>query len=457
MKLAICTTATFIVLAFAIQGQVSASPVASQVIVDNLDPGYVETGVWSESGAIDGFRNSSRWSSRSGAKAVFKPNLPAAGRYEVFARWSAKRAGNLPKFRRTKKAAFTVSYAGTEDTVIVNQDENNNEWFRLGTYDFLANHTEYVELTRSEGWNNLVADAVMFRAESVSSPKAASVKATGDDLPKKTFLYFGGTAVNRVDVDQFEHIRVYAEYLVSLNKGMSGAMEIAVDRDNGKIYFVQADPTSPYHYLFRANLDLSEQEVLFRIDHFAGSRAAINEIAVDSINNRLYIDGIMDNQGGLWRYDLDGTNFTKIANVSPTHFVLDAANTQMFWMDTRSSQEYQIMRANLDGQNAKRLYAVTPLSGGSVYRERIALDSESRRLYWRNGGAVESGDLEGSQPYATEFVDDHNQLLAIAAGGKRLYVTLYQGAGHTSSIAEIRNGEAVDVLDCGCRRCRSAL
>jgi Tfp pilus tip-associated adhesin PilY1 len=134
---------------------------AASVIVDNQDSGYQETGTWNESGSPKEFRNSSRYTTQTGASATWTPNLPNTGTYRVYAWWNcySNRDGN---------AKFTIIYDGGTDTVYKNQRSGGTdgcgEWVELGAYTFAAGTSGSVTSERHAGstGSSTCADAVMF-------------------------------------------------------------------------------------------------------------------------------------------------------------------------------------------------------------------------------------------------------------------------------------------------------
>ncbi|MBN1492190.1 MAG: family 10 glycosylhydrolase [Phycisphaerae bacterium] len=133
--------------------------VGAEVIVDNLDSGFtVLSGDWTE-GAYAGYYGTNyRWVETSGepfSEVEWRPNLPAAGAYEV-AVWYVQ-GGN-----RANNAPFTIDHASGSDTVYVNQQAYGSQWFVLGVYDFAAGTAGRVRLSNTAGPSVVIADAVRF-------------------------------------------------------------------------------------------------------------------------------------------------------------------------------------------------------------------------------------------------------------------------------------------------------
>lgn len=92
---------------------------------------------------------------------TYRPEIPAAARYEVFVRWAASpdNATNTP---------FTVNYDGGSTTLTMNQRSSAGLWRRLGTFNFKGgtnktNWTGTVVVSNPVGTSgHVVADAVRF-------------------------------------------------------------------------------------------------------------------------------------------------------------------------------------------------------------------------------------------------------------------------------------------------------
>jgi hypothetical protein len=160
----------------------SAAPLDSGTIVDNADPtGVTMNGTWAASTANAGFWGSNYFhDGNTGAGATpisksvtFTPNLPAAGNYDVYARWveNANRANNVP---------IDVVHANGISTSAQNQQTNGGKWVLLGTFAF-AQGTGGSVVVRNDGANGYVlADAVRFASAGTASPSAIVDVLAGD-------------------------------------------------------------------------------------------------------------------------------------------------------------------------------------------------------------------------------------------------------------------------------------
>lgn len=90
--------------------------------------------------------------------AKFRPDLSAAGKYEV-------RMSYTPNPNRATKAPVKIVHAGGEAVVMVNQQKAgpiNGAWVSLGTYRFEAGKTGYVEIGNRDVDGHVVIDAVQW-------------------------------------------------------------------------------------------------------------------------------------------------------------------------------------------------------------------------------------------------------------------------------------------------------
>ena len=86
------------------------------------------------------------------ATATFTPTL-ASGTYNVYARWATHP-------NRATNAKHIINYKGGSAEVIVDQQQNGDQWNLLGQYEFAAGTSGNVVLT-SEGANEyIIADAI---------------------------------------------------------------------------------------------------------------------------------------------------------------------------------------------------------------------------------------------------------------------------------------------------------
>ena len=137
------------------------TPIPADVIVDNTDPGVSIVGSWfTYSGPIHPYYGTDFRYDEGGTGsewATFVPDLPRAGRYEVFTWWGTAPTG-------ATDAPYTVHHLGGETTVRVNVRGpigGGGVWYSLGTYDFTAGTAGSVVISDdADGY--VAADAVRF-------------------------------------------------------------------------------------------------------------------------------------------------------------------------------------------------------------------------------------------------------------------------------------------------------
>jgi acyl-CoA thioesterase I len=134
-------------------GAVTTDP--PTLIVDNNQAAL--TGTWTSSAASPGFIGSDYLHDANASKgtksATYTPQIPVAGDYPVYLRWTSdsNRASNVP---------VTIHHAQGSSTVSVNQRVNGGTWFFLGSHPFEAGSSGHIriETTGTDGF--VVADAV---------------------------------------------------------------------------------------------------------------------------------------------------------------------------------------------------------------------------------------------------------------------------------------------------------
>ena len=122
------------------------------VIIDNGDPGTSSTGNWRVSGVPGPYGNNSLYSEEAGATYTFEASVD--GFYEVSLWWT------YHSYRCTSIAVEIYDGATLlDDSIKVNQQENNSQWNALGTYEFTG--TARVVII-STGGCDTCADAARF-------------------------------------------------------------------------------------------------------------------------------------------------------------------------------------------------------------------------------------------------------------------------------------------------------
>ncbi len=137
--------------------EISTTPV---IVVDNSDAtGVTIVGAWTAATGVPGFYGTNylfdgNTGATGGKRVTFSPDLPVAGWYDVYGRWTtnANRASNTP---------FDIVSTQTTNTLSINQ-RTNSGWMLLGTFSFDAGTNGRVVI-RNDGANGqVIADAVAF-------------------------------------------------------------------------------------------------------------------------------------------------------------------------------------------------------------------------------------------------------------------------------------------------------
>ncbi len=141
-----------------------------EVIVDNLDAGATVSGEWAAS-ANAGFYGTNSlysWGGTGADTVTWRPALGAGGVYRVDAWWVASN-------NRAAAAPFTISHAGGETTVYVDQRAGANRWNPLGEFTFDPAADPRVTLSDAVPAAALVsADAVRFQPVAPPETRAAT-------------------------------------------------------------------------------------------------------------------------------------------------------------------------------------------------------------------------------------------------------------------------------------------
>jgi hypothetical protein len=171
-------------------------PSANIVYVDNT--AALATGTWTGSTSSPGYYGTNystdgNTGSTGGKSMRYSPNLPVAGAYDVYMRWSSgtNRASNTP---------VDVNYDGGSNTYLINQQIDNGVWKYLGTYDFVAGTSGNVLIRNDSANGYVIADGVKFvlHPETVSNTFMKTVKSSALQIypnPARNTITFSGIDV----------------------------------------------------------------------------------------------------------------------------------------------------------------------------------------------------------------------------------------------------------------------
>ncbi len=125
----------------------------SAIIVDN--PNGTATGTWPTSTHTSGFFGANYQFHATGTGSntfTWTPVIPSSDSYNVYARWTAHP-------NRASDAKYTVTHAGGNTVVTVNQKQNNGIWMLLGTFTMDSGQGHQVSLS-DDANGFVIADAV---------------------------------------------------------------------------------------------------------------------------------------------------------------------------------------------------------------------------------------------------------------------------------------------------------
>lgn len=99
------------------------------VVLDNGERGTRASGSWLVSRGTSPWGPRSLYSKKAGARYTFRPELPAAGRYDVYLWWT-------PFSNRLAEVPVEVTHSSGIAVVRVNQQRDGGRWNRIGTWSF---------------------------------------------------------------------------------------------------------------------------------------------------------------------------------------------------------------------------------------------------------------------------------------------------------------------------------
>ena len=154
------------------------------IVIDNDLAGTSSTGSWPvASGASSHFGTTSRYAVTGGAIDTYRftPDLPLAGNWDV-------EAWNSCFSPRHTQVPHVITYLAGSNTVLVDQDCGSGlsgAWLYLGTYNFAAGSTGYVEISDTglspAGGAYIGADAVRFTLVGGGTPNTSPTVDAGAD------------------------------------------------------------------------------------------------------------------------------------------------------------------------------------------------------------------------------------------------------------------------------------
>ncbi len=130
-----------------------------EVIVDNGDPEYRETGAWlsTSSGGYGGDGRYAPASLQETATAIFTPNIPESGRYPLYLYFIAGT-------NRSGSVLIRIHHPGGTIETSVTQRRDGYTWRYVGTFYWLSSAVQSIEISNRSSSENLgrvvIADAI---------------------------------------------------------------------------------------------------------------------------------------------------------------------------------------------------------------------------------------------------------------------------------------------------------
>ena len=142
------------------------------IVVDNLDEGFLSVGNWTESGSTDEFMESSLATFSSSDSAIWSPTLSIAGNYQVFV-WVTRAIRDGRLISRAESVKYILLHGGAMSQVVLDQNAVlSGTWTPLGSYFFNGEGGENVTLLANGagfGTGSASADAVRFLLQNEST------------------------------------------------------------------------------------------------------------------------------------------------------------------------------------------------------------------------------------------------------------------------------------------------
>ena len=156
---------------------------------------------------------------------------------------------------------------------------------------------------------------------------------------------------------------------------------VAADGTNGFIYFVAGNASAAEDKLYRADLNGGSPTVLVSGASFTN---VPNSVAVDTVNQRVYVVDQTTSGGGVFRFNSDGSGKTTIyANSTSGSQVLgiavDATRSFVYFITgNATASEDKLFRCDLNGGSLTTLVSGASLSNIPT---QLAVDVSANRLY----------------------------------------------------------------------------
>ena len=227
-----------------------ASPTPAPRYIDKPRSGYTETGTWNDSGLIGYNWSYTRYSATANSTAVWTPSINRTEYYNVYV-WYPYNAGN------TTNAKYTITYDGGSSDVYVNQTQNADQWYKLGTYKFASGTTGKIILTVASGIHR--ADAVRFEPCPIVDNGGAGYAETGtwngssltgfNSSSTRYCSTTGNTATWTPTISTAGNYKVYVWYPYNSNSTTNAKYTVMYNGGSSDVYVNQTQDANQWKLL----------------------------------------------------------------------------------------------------------------------------------------------------------------------------------------------------------------
>jgi hypothetical protein len=172
----------------------ATSSQAVEYIVDDGDSGFSVFGNWLESGSVNEFQGTSKYTKNNYSTAIWETVLEP-GTYKVYAWWTAQKSDGST-WDRDERADYIVYHDGGTLNVKTNQTLEAAQWNLLGTVT-MTTGTARVELSHdSESNGSTSADAIKWVTDNSGDQTGKKVILNWDPSPVSLlgyYIYYGAT------------------------------------------------------------------------------------------------------------------------------------------------------------------------------------------------------------------------------------------------------------------------
>lgn len=255
-----------------------------------------------------------------------------------------------------------------------------------------------------------------------------------DSIKRKIYWTNQGTGADPSTIQRANLDGTNVETLISSIDDISEG--ISLDVNNQRMYWSLFSFIDDAGQLRYANMDGSNSTIIVDTLSFP------TDNAIDILEKKLFWIDSPSTITKIQRSNLDGTNIENLVTLTsgefPTGLALDLTNHKMYWTDFIKNS---IHRANLDGTNVEEVITQTSLSPRG-----IDLDTINNKMYWTDGNNLSDqyfilrADLDGANPqFLVELSPARGLALALdlcGDGNINLEEECDLGAGNSGSLPD---------------------